>query len=560
MTAARMLSVFALVALLSVGTPLLGQTAAPGPPRAAELALVVTDPAQLSAARGLGVRAARVLVDWGSVEEQRGRVVWTDPDRALAAVTREGLAPVVVLSYTPRWASIGTGADLLRPEIYSRQPPRSLSEWERFVGLVASRYREQVRDWQVWTHLGLPEFRGTGSEYVALLHSARSRIRAHVPGARVAAASPAGIDVAFLVGLAAGASQSHDAIALLPRVLQPEELLRPLGTMRARIRGGEKPIWLEWSPEPRSGADTPAAWQRAVAVAHAVGAERLFIRDAARLEKDLGQIGRALAGKSFAGYLLREPDAYLLVFTGSGDPILVAWATAEGRALEIPGHWDVRVTGLGGNAASIEPQEGRRILRLSASPVLVAGVPPAAVEEAVRTLEMRGPLLPNVGPDRDYSRAAEVYANLGQPGEERGLYNLPFRTRSNGAVEPVDTPEGPAVRTDVGRGVVYVYFDVDDTYLYFIEGRAAVEVTIEVMGAKAERQVGFNLLYDSIGGYRFTPWQWVDVGAGWVRRSFRLTDANMANTWGYDFAINAAGNRGGDLIVRRVTLRRVTPP
>lgn len=560
MTGRRLLGACSLLVLLWGGAPGVGRTAAPAGPPATEIGLIAADSAHLPAARSSGARAVRVLVDWSAIEAHRGRPAWSDLDRAVAAVSREGLTPVAVLAYTPQWASIGTGTDLLRPEIYSRQPPRALGEWERFVGLVAARYRDQVRDWQVWTYLGLPEFRGTGSEYLALLHSARTRIRAHVPGARVAASSPAGVDLAFLASMLAGASQMHDAIALTPRGLQPEALLRPLGVLRGRMRGTEKPIWLDWSPDPRSAADDPAAWQRALVVAHAMGVERFFVPDPARLDRDLGPVGRALAGKAFAGYLVREPDSYLLVFAGPGEALMVCWATAEGRMLEIPAPWELRATTPAGGTVPIEVQDGRRLLRLSTSPVLVSGLPAAAVEEAVRTAGTRGPLLPVVGPDRDYGRAGEVYANLGQPPEERGLYNTPYRTRSNGAVEPVETPEGAGVRTDVGRGVIYVYFDVDDTFLYFAEGRTLIEITIEVMGARAERQVGFNLLYDSIGGYRFTPWQWVDVGSGWVRHSFRLTDANMANTWGYDFAINAAGNRGGDLVVRRVAVRRIAPP
>jgi hypothetical protein len=86
-----------------------------------------------------------------------------------------------------------------------------------------------------------------------------------------------------------------------------------------------------------------------------------------------------------------------------------------------------------------------------------------------------------------------------------------------------------------------------------------IEVVVEVWGARAARQIGFNLLYDSNAGYRFTPWLWVDVHEGWVTHTIRLADATMANTWGWDFAINTAGNRSDDLIVRSVTVRRAVP-
>jgi len=54
-------------------------------------------------------------------------------------------------------------------------------------------------------------------------------------------------------------------------------------------------------------------------------------------------------------------------------------------------------------------------------------------------------------------------------------------------------------------------------------------------------------------------WQWVDVKDGWISYSIRLTDATFANTWGWDFAINAAGNRSEDPVVRSVTVRKGGP-
>jgi hypothetical protein len=168
-------------------------------------------------------------------------------------------------------------------------------------------------------------------------------------------------------------------------------------------------------------------------------------------------------------------------------------------------------------------------------------------------------MTPVVAPDRDFGRVAEVTALLGRTAsDERGLYNLPFRARRNGAVEVIETGGVEAVRTAVARDVIYIYFDVDDTFLYFEEGRTPVEITIEVWGARAERQLGFNVLYDSTNGYRFTPWQWVDAREGWTKYVLRLSDVSMANTWGFDFAINAGGNRGGDLTVRSVTVRKVS--
>src|SRR5438034_203905 len=79
------------------------------------------------------------------------------------------------------------------------------------------------------------------------------------------------------------------------------------------------------------------------------------------------------------------------------------------------------------------------------------------------------------------------------------------------------------------------------------------------VAATASEPLAFNRWYDSMSGYRFTPWQWVQVSPGWVSYTVRIGDAAFANTWGWDFAINAAGNRTEELVIRSVTVRKVAP-
>ena len=52
----------------------------------------------------------------------------------------------------------------------------------------------------------------------------------------------------------------------------------------------------------------------------------------------------------------------------------------------------------------------------------------------------------------------------------------------------VEIDGGEAVRTSAGRDIVYVYFDVDDSFMFFVNRRHPVEVTVEVHGAAAPRQ------------------------------------------------------------------------
>ncbi len=547
---------FTAVLLVTSGAQVgLGQRA----PAALQLGATGLEPAGFTRAKSAGIRAVKILADWSVIEARRGQPVWTDLDRAVAAAIQEGVIPVIVLAHTPQWASLGTGAELQQQAIYSRQPPRDLRDWERFVSGTADRYRGRVREWQVWTQLGLPEFRGTGQEYVTLLQIARGRIRATDPGARVAMATPAGIDLTFIVRVLSGAAETFDVVTLTPQGMTPEALLRPLAVLGARLRSAGKSIWIDWSPEKGIAADRiPGVWARMQAVGHAGGVERLFVSDLQRVEGGIRQVNTAVGARTYAGYLLKDSGVFVAVFGGASDAVALAWTRGEGRTLELPAAAELRVSTLEGQAQPPEVRENRAVIRVGEIPTLISGLPAALVEEA-RANVSSGPLLPRPGPERDFSRSADVWAKLGRVGDERGLYNLPYRARPNGAVEPVEIEGVEAVRTNISRQVVYLYFDIDDTFMYFTEGRAPIEIVVEMRGARAARQLGFNILYDSATGYRFSPWVWVEAGEGWTTQTIRLTDASFSNTWGWDFALNAAGNRTEDLTVRVVTVRKGAP-
>jgi hypothetical protein len=378
------------------------------------------------------------------------------------------------------------------------------------------------------------------------------------PACRVAMATPAGIDLGFIVRVVQEAPGAFDAVALAPQGFTPESLLRPLAVLAPRLRLAGKAVWLDWTPDAGVTEDQAAGhWARVLAVAQAGGIERIFIVGSGQMGSGLQRAASAALSGPFTGYLVRDPDVFAVVIGSGAETAVLGWATADGRTLDVTGAQ--RLLGLDGRPVTAEARDGRAFVRLGLVPVTVTALPAALVEEARAAVAARGPLLPVVSPDRDFSRAVEVSARLGRQGEERGLYNQPFRSRRNGAVEPVERGGVEAVQTSVARQVIYVYFDLDDTFLYFAEGRVPIDVTVEVWGAETPQQIGFNLLYDSTGGYRFTPWQWVDARDGWVAYTVRLADVNMANTWGWDLAINTAGNRAGDVVVRSVTVRKSLP-
>jgi hypothetical protein len=551
-TPVRLLAACFAAGLLALGFPhrlLAGQEAGP-----VGFALGLTElPREgLPPAVRRAARSVKMLADWSAIEPVQGRFEWGAFDRAVAAARDQGLSPVGVLAFTPRWATLATGADLEQSAVYTRMPPRRLADWERFVRAAATRYRGAVSSWQVWTVPNLPHFRGTAGEYVALVRAAWRALGAADRHHRLVLPSPGGIDLVHARRLLQEAGEAVGVVEVRGDGRAPETWLRPLATLRTRVlQDRPRPVWLEWSAEPAAGT-----FLRAVAVLRASGVERLFLSPARlqRLEPAEAEAAASLEVLPFAGYLVRDPGTFLLVF-GSGDrSVLVAWRPQGEAAVEVPLLPSARLLFPAGPLPPAD--EGRTRLGLSARPLVAEGLDPALVQEAQATLAQRGPLLPPPVAGRDYSAAGEVRIRLGPRPVEEGLLLVPPR-RPETALEPVEVLGEAALRTNGRREAVFLYLDVDDTFLFFNDGRFVVEVTVEVLGARRDRTVGFNLLYDSDSGYRFTPWQWVEARDGWVAYTLRLTDAAFANTAGWDLAVNGGGNRMEELTLRSVVVRKV---
>lgn len=548
----RGLAVLILVVVMVL--PALPSAAAPVAALPVPTAFVASGGADFPAMRRSGARAVRLLADWSALEPDRGAFQWQELDRSIAAAARAGLAVTLTVAFTPKWASLATGAELNDPAIWSRQPPKRVEDWQRFVETAARRYRGRVRDWQIWTVISLPVWRGTAKEYFALVVAAKTATRAADPQSRVILATPAGADLISIRRALLEIPEAFDAISLNPRGLAPEALPRPLDTLRGRLLANTaKSIRIEW--DPRASSDRPS-WSaqivKLMAIAAAYGVERVDVAaDPAITSSAFTALASTVGGQPFAGYL-RQGRGLAFVF-GDGTPTAVVWSADGEATFRLEGDGVSAVT-LSGETRTIPMEDGRALVTAGLQPLLIRGLAPAAAAAARAALADGAPAFAAA---RDFSGAQQVSAALGRANVEEGLYNMPFRDRRNGAVQPVQVGGAEAVRTNVARDVVYIYFDVDDSFIYYVDGRYAVELVVEVHGASAAGGLGFNIFYDSMTDLRFTRWQTVEAKDGWVTYTIRLLDAAFANTWGWDFAINAAGNRAEDLTVRSVIVRKV---
>jgi hypothetical protein len=541
-----------------------GQTAAPA---AAPLAAgmfgidIGTDTDFADVARE-GISWVRTTADWSLLEPARGQFNWTDLDRTVNRVSAAGLRLVVVVANTPRWAAFERDT----PEtIWKHQPPRDLSDFERFIGHAAARYRGKVAAWQITPALDFAVFRGTVSDYLGMLRVARPAIRRADPEALLVAACPPGLDLPYVKAMLMRPIEDFDALMLVTRGRAPEEVIEALAAIRSRVAiDSRRRVWLSdgdaGGPSVTPDDAVGDAMVRMAAAGAASGVTRQFWsgREATTRWSAVRQtLLKRLDGARFIGWLPRDTGVYAFVMATEQGPIAVAWSTSAPHVISLPSDSGLTSFTEKGEPASLPvAADSKPSVTAGRSPVFVLGIASSVVDEAAQTAQ-KGPFRPVRDAAHDFTNAESVSITLGANNVERGLYNQRFRSLPPGAVVPVTIDGVEAVRTDPTKEVLYVYLDVDHSYAYFLEGRQDILITVELHRAKVAQQAGFNILYDSTTGYRFTPWQWIEPGSGWVTYTLRLTDAGFTSTWGWDFAINAGGTKKEPLIVRSVTVRKV---
>ena len=496
-------------------------------------------PLQASTVATAGAGWVHLTVNWDLLEPARGKFAWALLDDAVRRASSERI--LVTIQRTPKWAALTPNA---AEPVWSHEPPKSVADWSAFVRALAGRYRGRVAAWQIEPPIEFATFRGTTRDYLDMLHAARVEIRQVDRAALVVASTSVGIDLPFMKLLFGRAGADFDAIVIHPRGRTAADLLEALGTLRTRrVADGRHEIWLSARTD----------WSHPVqiaATALAMGVSREFWQG---LSPQVITVLRAVGDATFVGPLDRGPGVYAFVFGNSQTRTVVLWTDGPERSVPLATTGAAVVTGADGQ--HIQVGEAGTI-QAGPDPVFVTTPAASVLDEAAKAFAA-GPVRIPRDPAHDFSQADTVSATLGAANVERGLYNQQLRALPSGGVVPVTVDGADAVRTDQTKDAVYVYFTIDDSYAYFVDGRSDYLITVEVHRAGGPQRVGFNIMYDSMSGYRFSPWQWVDAGDGWAKYTIRISDASFSKTWGWDFAINGAADKKENLVVRSVTVTRV---
>ena len=530
----------------SAPAPVAG-TAVPGTVRAADrFGVDLAWPAnpigarlQPSTVSTVGAGWVHLTVNWDTLEPARGKFAWALLDDAVQRAAGERV--LVTIQRTPKWAALTPAA---AEPVWSHEPPKSIADWSAFVRAIAGRYHGRVAAWQIEPPIEFATFRGTTRDYLDMLHAARTEIRQVDRDALVVASTSVGLDLPFMKLLFGRAGADFDAVVVHPRGRTAGELLEALSTLRNRkIADAHHEIWLS------ARTDWPQPVQLA-ATALAMGVTREFWQ---ALTPQVVTVLHAIGDATFVGPLDRGPGVYAFVFANSQTRTAVLWTDGPARQVPLATTGAAVVTGADGKQL---PAAQGGMIQVGPDPVFVTTPAASVLDEAAKGLAAAAVRVPR-DPARDFSRADNVSATLGATNVERGLYNGQLRTLPSGGVVPVTVDGADAVRTDQMKDAVYVYFTIDDSYAYFVDGQYDYLITVEVHRAGGPQRVGFNLMYDSMSGYRFSPWQWVDEGDGWASYTIRISDASFSKTWGWDFAVNGAADKKENLVVRSVTVTRV---
>jgi hypothetical protein len=559
-----------LARLLAYGTLCLGLLA--GPPAAANpelgaaLDLASVPRAQLPAlvarlAAG-GARSVRLPLDWNEVQPTRGSFRWQRYDEAVAAARAAGLEVVLVLGPAARWSvdpALG-----LTPALQPRSLPKSLTVWEDYARRAATRYRGQATYWQVREQPNGANFRGAvWPEYARLLQAAAQTVRAVNPADQIVlpesiALDPSGMD-RWLHAPEAAYWRVYGAY--LPA---PPNLAR--SALRLAVMAGEvnppdarssRPVWVLGAEGPLS----PDAWLQYYLLAAAFGVSRVY------LPADLLDPAWSpqLSALQYVGSLRLGPNVWALTFQDREGAVVAAWS---GIPLSLPAAELAPVADAAqvaqaayvgaapGSAAAPGPAPA---VRLGPRPALIRGLDVAP--RAHPGIPSRAQVLAGRGKP-DLSLLPAVSVDYGRPDQpELGLYHQALRGLPGGASRLQERDGRLALGTaldkhDPQRDQPWLYFDVDDSWLYFAHGRTRVEITVECQAPAQPGTVGFMVRYDSTRGAKNTRWQWLSPGSGWQRCRVVLDDADFTGRPGYDFLIDAAASKE-DLWVASVTVRKL---
>ena len=179
----------------------------------------------------LGAKAIRLQGGWAKCEKQPGVYSWEWLDKVVDDALSQGVQPWIQTSYgNPIYTGGGTtGLGGALPS-----SPEALTAWDNWVRALAQRYKDRVKEWEIWNEpdlnakhptLGSPV---TAEDYAKLFIRSAEIIRQEQPGAKIYGLAMAGEEtfaLEFLIWIKVlGKTDLLDAVTVHGYPVNPDEV------------------------------------------------------------------------------------------------------------------------------------------------------------------------------------------------------------------------------------------------------------------------------------------------------------------------------------------------
>lgn len=521
-----------------------------------------------------GVKWLRGFYEWQTIQPKEGYWNWALPDRLVANARANNIHLTGVFAYFAPWASADGGT--------RKFPIKDIRFWRNYVNGMVTRYHGDIKYWEIWNEFnGSFAENGTPQMYADLVREASISAKKVDPTAKIGM-SVANFDVGFLdAAIKAGAANYFDYICV-----HPYERLNALAddgevgflsmatTLRQMLAANNQPADIPlWITEigatapirPNQLADKAQAvlLAKAYLLAIASGFQRVFwfeprgpsyggqadhglIRPDFSLRPSyqaLNVMTRTLGSQPTSiGWLNLNDGGYGFVFGTTGGAVLAAW-TPVSRGIKLSFTSDVHVSDLEGHQT---PLSAGQQLSLTNTPILITNIPAALVKQAQANKDKPYPW------GGDHAKAKIVTALLGDKITENGLkqINPDTTTATTGA-------DGTWQRTNFTKPNSeghYVYFLVDPQFAPL--GTKNLEITAVVRRMASDKTAGMSLNYESPKGYVGSDYFNIPQDEKWHELTWRITDANFAGGWGWNFRLNGVASPN-EFLVKEVRVRKL---
>lgn len=528
-----------------------------------------------------GVNMVRQFPEWGGLEPEEGKWNWKDSDALVESSRKNNIQLAGILAFLAPWASSAPND----PDQGARTrtfPIKNIQYWRDFVRETTGRYKDDIQYWEVYNEFNTTTFarNGTPKDYAELVTEADAEVHKVNPKAKIGIGC-ADVDLSFLERvIKSGAAGHFDYIAVHPYSLIDaalsgrEPVFLGLGTNLRKLlkdtgQRNDIELWVTeigtTAPEePAPEARQAQALVKAYTLCFAQGIKKVFWFEGRGPNYGQGSFGiirqdwsrrpafdalKVLTGllkpePGYMGWLDLTGNSYGFVFDGKTGPVLITWASSDKEtALKFAS--PVTVLQINGDSAEIPENQS---IPLTRTPIYVTKLPAAVVSTARSHGDQP---FPWVG---DFSKLDIATCQMGASNVENGLSQIAGADGDhNTVVELVDGVY--ARRTDKAHQNSYMNFDVNDSYASL--GDKQLEITVVARRVDPNQNAGCVLCYESTTGYHEVKEGFeIPADAGWHEHTFKIDDANFANSWGWNFRLDVSGSPT-DILVKEVRVKRI---